>query len=155
MLVDLRLEALGAGQGRGAAKRVGRGIGSGHGKTSCKGHKGQKARSGGVKGPAFEGGQLPIHRRLPKRGFTNAAFRKSWQEVNVDQLGVFGEGAVVTPDELSAHGLIRNPNGRVRVLGRGECSVRIEVRAHTFSEAARRKIEGAGGVVRAIGAMEE
>ncbi len=95
-----------------------------------------------------------MHRRLPKRGFTNAAFRQRWQEINVDQLVLFAQGAVVTPEELSAHGLIRDANTPVRVLGRGECAPGLEVQAHTFSGAARRKIEGAGGRANVIGAAE-
>ena len=133
------------------AKRVGRGIGSGHGKTSGKGHKGQKARSGGVKGPAFEGGQLPLQRRLPKRGFTNAPFRHRYQEVNIDHLEAFGANAKVGPAEMAAAGLIRDAAGEVKVLGRGDITVALEVSAHAFSASARQRIEAAGGSVHDLG----
>ncbi len=126
-------------------KRVGRGPGSGHGKTSGKGHKGQKARSGGVKGPAFEGGQLPLQRRLPKRGFTNARFAQEWRIVNLGFLSRLPEGVDATPDTLAEAGIVARGTLPLKVLGDGDAGAPRTVRAHAFSEAARRKIEAAGG----------
>jgi large subunit ribosomal protein L15 len=129
-------------------KRVGRGIAAGQGKTAGRGTKGQKARSGGGKGPYFEGGQLPLARRLPfKRGFTN--IRKIYYKpVNVSSLEEidFG-GEDVTPEAMAAVGLIKKPTDPVVVLGDGELSVALTVKAHRFSESARAKIEAAGGAV--------
>lgn len=129
-------------------KRVGRGRSSGLGKTSGRGTKGQNARSGGGVAPYFEGGQLPLVRRLPfKRGFTNI-FRTVYQEVNVDQLEArFEAGADVTPESLAAAGLIRDELEPVVVLGRGEVGAAFNVKAHRFSGSARQKIEAAGGSV--------
>lgn len=126
-------------------KRVGRGIGSGHGKTSGRGTKGQKARSGGAKGPGFEGGQMPLQRRIPKRGFTNAPFRKEYATVNVEQLNRFEPGTQVTPELLVERGLVRNPRDGIKILGDGQLTVPLTVRAHKFSASARDKIEQAGG----------
>src|SRR3990172_4897780 len=113
----MRLEELKPSKGaRKKAKRVGRGPGSGHGKTSTKGHKGQKARSGGVKGPGFEGGQMPLQRRIPKRGFTNI-FRKEYSVVNVADLATLGGKDPITPEVLLEKGLIRNMKDGVKVLG--------------------------------------
>ena len=127
-------------------KRVGRGPGSGLGKTAGRGNKGQKSRSGysGMRG--FEGGQMPLHRRLPKRGFTNI-FKKEWAEVNLADLGrAFEEGVEVTPELLAERGLIRRSGrGAVVVLGRGELGKALTVSAHRFSASAREKIEAAGG----------
>lgn len=134
-------------------KRVGRGIGSGHGKTSTRGHKGQWARSGGAKGPGFEGGQTPLHRRLPKlRRFTNAPFKKEMAIVNVGDLArVFEPGATVTPESLLERRLIRQlPPDGVKVLGDGELDRPLAVRAHRFSEKAAEKIRAAGGTVEVI-----
>ena len=128
-------------------KRVGRGPGSGHGKTSGKGHKGQKARAGGVKGPAFEGGQLPLQRRLPKRGFTNAPFAKEWRIVNVGLLNKLPKGAEATPETLARSGLVAKGKAPVKVLGGGDLNVGLTVSAHAFSASARQKIESAGGSV--------
>lgn len=123
-------------------KRVGRGVGSGHGKTSCKGHKGQKARSGG-KGPGFEGGQMPLHRRLPKRGFKNP-FKKEYSVIN---LRAFNELSVplVTPQVLLEKGLIRDIKDGLKILGEGKLRNPITVRAHAFSASAKEKIIKAGG----------
>lgn len=123
-------------------KRVGRGPGSGLGKTAGKGHKGHKSRAGYSRRPGFEGGQMPLVRRVPKRGFNNAMFRVEYAVVNVSQLAkVEGE---VTPETLAKLGLVRH--GRpVKVLGQGELQKAIVVVAHKFSESARKKIEGAGG----------
>ena len=130
-------------------KRVGRGIGSGLGKTSGKGHKGQKARSGGGKGPAFEGGQTPLQRRLPKRGFKNFN-RKIWVEINVDRLNCFADGTEVTPELLLTNGLIKKTNDGVKVLGRGKLDKKLVVKAHAFSGSATTKIESAGGKAEVI-----
>jgi large subunit ribosomal protein L15 len=125
-------------------KRVGRGDGSGHGKTSCRGHKGQGARSGGNTKPGFEGGQMPLQRRLPKRGFHNP-FRIEMAIVNVGQLDMLPSGSEVTPENLSQQGLLNGKNRRVKVLGEGSISKALTVRAHGFSAAAKDKIEAAGG----------
>ncbi len=131
-------------------KRVGRGIAAGQGKTAGRGHKGQGARSGGGKGPYFEGGQLPLVRRLPfKRGFTNI-FAIHYQEVNVDMLEErFEDGAVVNGASLVAAGLVRKADEPIKVLGRGELGVKLEVHANKFSKSAAAKIEKAGGSVNA------
>ncbi|GAB4575866.1 MAG: 50S ribosomal protein L15 [Anaerolineae bacterium] len=128
--------------------RVGRGIAAGKGKTAGRGTKGQNARSGGGKGPYFEGGQLPLARRLPfKRGFTNL-FRIEYQEVNLDTLAErFDDGAEVTPETLAAAGAIRDAEKPVVVLGRGELNKKLTVKAHRFSRTAREQIEAAGGKV--------
>lgn len=130
-------------------KRVGRGDGSGHGGTSCRGHKGHKARSGGSTPPGFEGGQMPLHRRLPKRGFRNR-FRVEYSIVNVGSLNCFSEGEIVDPEALRRKGLIRNLKRKVKILGDGEVSVSLTVKAHRFSGSARSKIEAAGGKVEVI-----
>lgn len=128
-------------------KRVGRGISSGHGKTAGRGTKGQRARSGGVKPPYFEGGQLPLVRRLPfKRGFVNI-FRVEYTPVNLERLDVFEAGSVVTPETLAAAGVIKSAKKPVVILGRGEVDRPLKVKAHRFSESARAKIEAAGGTV--------
>ena len=131
-----------------ARKRVGRGISAGQGKTAGRGTKGQGARAGGGKGAYFEGGQLPLVRRLPfKRGFTNI-FRIEYQEVNVDDLArVFSDGEAVTPDTMAEKGLIHKAEEPVVILGRGELAVKLIVEAHRFSKSAQEKIEQAGGSV--------
>ncbi|HEY8393085.1 MAG TPA: 50S ribosomal protein L15 [Capillibacterium sp.] len=146
----MRLEDLGPAAGaKTAPKRVGRGIGSGLGKTSARGHKGQKARSGGGKGPAFEGGQTPLQRRLPKRGFKNI-HRKIWAEINVERLNRFNDGTEVTPELLVENGLIKGVYDGVKVLGRGELEKKLVVKAHAFSGSATAKIEAAGGKAEVI-----
>ena len=130
-------------------KRVGRGDGSGHGKTSCRGHKGQGARSGGGTRRGFEGGQMPLQRRLPKRGFHNP-FRIAMAIVNLDQLENFPAGSEVTPDVLAERGLVRGKNRRVKVLGDGLLSKALTVKAHGFSARAKEKIEASGGKVELI-----
>jgi len=146
----MRLEELKPSKGaRKKAKRVGRGPGSGHGKTSTKGHKGQKARSGGVKGPGFEGGQMPLQRRIPKRGFTNI-FRKEYSVVNVADLATLGGKDPITPEVLLEKGLIRNRKDGVKVLGMGDLKAQIVVRAHKFSKSAIDKIQAAGGKAEVI-----
>jgi len=134
---------------RKARKRVGRGPGSGHGKTSCRGHKGQKARSGGYVRPGFEGGQMPLQRRLPKRGFTNL-FRVEYKAVNIRDLARFGSDATVGLDELSRAGLI-GKNDRVKLLGQGDIEHPVRIQVHRVSQTAREKIESAGGTVELIG----
>jgi large subunit ribosomal protein L15 len=125
-------------------KRVGRGDGSGHGKTSGRGHKGQGARSGGNVQPGFEGGQMPLQRRLPKRGFHNP-FRVEVSVVNIEQLESFPSGSEVTPELLLQHGLIGGKNRRVKILGDGALSKPLTVKAHGFSAKAKEKIESSGG----------
>ena len=130
--------------------RVGRGHGSGNGKTSGKGHKGQKARSGGGVRPGFEGGQMPIYRRLPKRGFTNV-FAKVYTEINVTALNSFEDGATVTAESLKAAGIIKKINDGVKVLGRGELTAKnITVQAAKFTKSAEEKITAAGGKAEVI-----
>ncbi|MCP4579401.1 MAG: 50S ribosomal protein L15 [Deltaproteobacteria bacterium] len=131
---------------RRARKRVGRGPGSGHGKTSCRGHKGQNSRSGGGVRPGFEGGQMPIHRRLPKRGFKNP-FRKEYSVVNVGDLSRFEPNTQLDPDSLQEAGLVWKMLDGVKLLGNGEISQPLVVRIHKISNSARTKIEGAGGKV--------
>jgi large subunit ribosomal protein L15 len=127
-------------------KRVGRGPSSGHGKTSTKGHKGQKARSGGGTSPGFEGGQMPLYRRLPKRGFTPPGGRTEYAVVNIKSLATFAAGAVVDPQGLVDAGLIKNSGrARVKILGNGEVPHALTVKAHAVSGSARSKIEAAGG----------
>jgi len=125
-------------------KRVGRGDGSGHGKTSCRGHKGQGARSGGGTRPGFEGGQMPLQRRLPKRGFHNPS-RVQMTILNLEQLEVFPSGSEVTPVLLAERGLLRGKNPRVKILGDGALTKSLTVKAHGFSAKAKEKIEACGG----------
>jgi large subunit ribosomal protein L15 len=126
-------------------KRVGRGPGSGLGKTSGRGEKGQKSRSGYARKVGFEGGQMPLHRRVPKRGFTNARFRRELSYVNVGRLEAFEPGTIVTPEVLLKHGLIRKLREGVKVLAKGSLSKPLTVRAHQFSARAQEVIAGAGG----------
>jgi len=133
---------------RKARKRVGRGIGSGHGKTSGRGHKGQKARSGGGVRPGFEGGQMPLQRRMPKRGFTNP-FRKEYAIVNLDQLNRFPDGTVVTEELLRQEGLVKKKLP-VKVLGRGNLERQLEVRVGAVSEKAKEAIVARGGRVEVV-----
>ncbi len=131
------------------SKRVGRGVGSGSGKTASKGHKGQKARSGGVKGPGFEGGQMPLQRRIPKRGFTNI-FRKEYAIVNISDLDKLQDTDSVTPELLKQKGLIKDNKSGIKILGKGELKLKLVVRAHKFSKSALQKIESAGGKAEVI-----
>ena len=131
-------------------KRIGRGPGSGTGKTAGKGHKGQNARSGGGVRPGFEGGQLPLYRRLSKRGFNNYNFRTVYATVNVSDLNVFEDGAVVTVEELKKVGLVNKELDGVKVLGNGELTKKLTVNAHKFSKVAKEKIENAGGKAKVI-----
>ena len=132
-----------------AAKRLGRGVGSGLGKTSGKGHKGAKARSGHGKGAYFEGGQLPLVRRLPKRGFTNI-FAKEYATVNVSALEIFEDGATVDIYTLIENGLIKKPFDGLKVLGDGEITKKLTVKAAKFTNSAKEKIEAAGGKAEVI-----
>ena len=127
--------------------RKGRGPGSGNGKTAGKGHKGQNARSGGGVRPGFEGGQLPLYRKLPKRGFNNAKFAKVYAIVNVEALNAFEDGAVVDIDALLANKIIRKANDGLKVLGNGELTKKLTVKATVFSATAKEKIEAAGGKI--------
>jgi large subunit ribosomal protein L15 len=147
---ELRLNDLKPAPGASRArKRVGRGTGSGLGKTSGRGHKGQNARSGGGVRPGFEGGQMPLQRRLPKRGFNNI-FKKEYAEVNVSSLNVFPDGSEVTPDDLLAARIIRHVKDGVAVLGNGELTKQLTVRAQRFSKSAVEKIEANGGKAEVI-----
>jgi large subunit ribosomal protein L15 len=130
-------------------KRVGRGIGTGNGKTAGRGHKGQNARSGGGVRPGFEGGQNPIYRRLPKRGFTNPN-RVEYAIINLDVLNRFEDGAVVTPELLKEQGIVKNLKDGLKVLGNGELNKKLTVKAHKFSASAVEKISAAGGATEVI-----
>ncbi len=128
------------------SKRIGRGHGSGNGKTAGKGHKGQKARAGHGMRPGFEGGQMPLQRRVPKRGFNNI-FAEEYAIINVAALEVFDDGAVVDTDALVKKGVIKNADKAVKVLGNGKLSKKLTVKGVNFSETAKQKIEAAGGTV--------
>ena len=125
-------------------KRIGRGHGSGNGKTAGKGHKGQNARSGGGVRPGFEGGQMPMTRRIPKRGFNNI-FAAKYATVNVSDLDKFVEGTVVDAELLKASGLVKKTGNGIKILGNGELTKNLTVKANAFSESAKEKIEKAGG----------
>jgi large subunit ribosomal protein L15 len=129
-------------------KRVGRGMGSGMGKTSARGHKGQRSRSGSRIMRGFEGGQMPLHRRLPKRGFVNI-FRTEYEVVNIERLASLGE-TEITPELLRKAGVVSSKKTLVKVLGQGELSVALTVHAHKFSKSAQEKIEKAGGKVTVV-----
>ena len=132
-----------------AGYRKGRGPGSGNGKTAGKGHKGQNARSGGGVRPGFEGGQIPLYRKLPKRGFYNQ-FGKCYAIVNVDVLNGFEDGAIVDAEALLNAGILKDVCDGIKVLGRGEVSKKLTVKANIFSETAKGKIEAAGGKIEVI-----
>jgi large subunit ribosomal protein L15 len=132
-------------------KRVGRGPSSGHGKTSGKGHKGQHARSGGGKRPGFEGGQMPLYRRIPKRGFTPYGGKTEYAVVNLKSLASFDAGSVVDPDGLVKAGLVKNgQRGLVKILGTGDIEHALTVKAHAVSAGARQKIEARGGRIEVL-----
>jgi len=130
-------------------KRVGRGLGSGHGKTCCRGHKGQRSRSGGGVRPGFEGGQMPLHRRLPKRGFTNV-FRKEYNIINVEDLNRFEPNAFLDTEAFKQAGLIKKMMDGIKLLGTGEITRPVVVRIQKVSKAAKEKVEAAGGKVELI-----
>ena len=130
--------------------RKGRGAGSGNGKTAGKGHKGQNARSGGGVRPGFEGGQLPLYRKLPKRGFNNYRFGKQYTIVNVDDLNRFEEGAVIDADALLAAGVVSKVLDGIKVLGEGELTKKLTVKASVFSASAKEKIEAVGGTAEVV-----
>src|SRR6476661_914213 len=131
-----------------AKKRIGRGMGSGHGKTSARGHKGQHAGTGFSQKRGFEGGQMPLHRRMPKRGFSNAVFKKKFSTINVSDLAKFEKGSKVGPQEMLDSGVIRRlATHGVRVLGDGNVDRALHVSAHYFTESAKEKITKAGGTV--------
>ena len=131
------------------AWRKGRGTGSGNGKTAGKGHKGQNARSGGGVRPGFEGGQLPLYRKLPKRGFYNR-FAKEYSVVNVEALNKFEDGAVVDLAALAAAGVVSQPKSALKILGKGELAKKLTVKAAVFSASAKEKIEAAGGKIEEV-----
>ena len=131
-------------------KRVGRGSGSGLGKTSGRGQKGQKARSGGSINPVFEGGQLPLYRRIPKRGFSNHMFKTTYAVVNLDQLNVFENGTVVTPALLREAGIVKNQLDGIKVLGNGKLEKELTIQANKFSTSALEKIKESGSKAEVI-----
>ena len=145
----MKLHELSPKVSRKSKKRLGRGTGSGLGKTSGKGHKGQKARSGGGVRPGFEGGQMPLYRRLPKRGFTNI-FAKRFAVVNLEDLNIFDDNTEVTPELLAEKGLVNKLYDGVKILGNGEISKKLTVKANRFSKSATEKIEANGGKVEVI-----
>lgn len=131
-------------------KRVGRGSGSGLGKTSGKGHKGQKARSGGSINPVFEGGQLPLYRRIPKRGFSNALFKTEYAVINVEDLNNFEDGTVVSPALLRETGMVKKQLSGIKVLGEGKLEKKLTIQAHKFSKSALEKIKESGSTAEVI-----
>ena len=133
-----------------AKKRVGRGSGSGLGKTSGRGQKGQKARSGGSINPVFEGGPLPLYRRLPKRGFSNYPFKKEYAVINLSDLNVFEDGTVVTPALLKERGIVKKQLSGIKVLGEGQLEKKLTVQAHKFSKSAIDKINESGSKAEVI-----
>lgn len=146
----MRLDELQPAEGsKFSTKRVGRGIGSGNGKTAGKGHKGQNARSGGGVRPGFEGGQMPLYRRLPKRGFNNI-FAKQYVTINVADLERFEDGTVVTAELLKESGVVSKVLDGIKILGRGELTRKLEVKVAKFSASAAEKIEKAGGKAEVI-----
>jgi large subunit ribosomal protein L15 len=148
MLSDQITAIVGAHKQR---KRIGRGRATGHGKTSGRGHKGAHSRSGYSRRLSHEGGQMPMFRRMPKRGFTNANFTKRYEIVNVEQLDkLFSDGAAVSIDLMVSAGLVDNANSRVKILGDGELTKRLVVSAHKFSKTAEQKISGCGGTAKVV-----
>ena len=131
-------------------RRVGRGVGSGLGKTSGRGYKGQKARSGGSINPVFEGGQLPLYRRLPKRGFTNGKFRTRYAVINLKDLNVFENGTLVTPALLKEKGIIKNQLDGIKILGEGKLEKNLTIQANKFSTTALEKIKESGSKAEVI-----
>ncbi len=143
----MRIHDLSPGKdSRKSRKRIGRGTGSGHGKTSCRGHKGQKSRSGGGVRPGFEGGQMPLQRRLPKRGFTNI-FKKQYTLININNLNRFEPETILDMEALKKAGFLKSVKDGVKLLGDGEISHALVIKVHKVSKTAREKIEAAGGKV--------
>lgn len=140
---------------RKAPKRLGRGTGSGHGKTSTKGHKGQNARAGGGVRPGFEGGQMPLTRRMPKRGFSNEPFRTRYEVLNLSDLEQFEAGTVVTPELLEETRVCKDAVKGVKLLGMGEVTKALTIKVHQISESAKQKIEAAGGTVELLATATE
>ena len=135
---------------RQSTKRIGRGVGSGLGKTAGKGHKGQNARSGGGVRPLFEGGQLPLYRRLPRRGFSNALFKVRYATINVEDLNVFDNNTLVTPALLKETGLVKKQLNGIKVLGNGKLEKKLTIQAHKFSTSALEKIKESGSKAEVI-----
>lgn len=133
-----------------ARKRIGRGTGSGHGKTCGRGHKGSRSRAGAIRFSIREGGQVPLFRRLPKRGFSNFKFQTRFEIINVSQLERFDDGATVGLEQLTAAGLIDSLKSKVKILGGGELTKKLQVAAHKFSKTAEQKIAGSGGETKLI-----
>ena len=147
----MKLHTLKPNEGsRTTRKRLGGGPGSGLGKTCGKGHKGQNARSGGGVRPGFEGGQLPLFRRIPKRGFSNAMFKTRYAVINLSDLNKFDDGAVVTPEILKEMGLVKNGLDGIKVLGNGTLEKKLNVKANKFSNVAKEQIEALGGKTEVI-----
>jgi len=146
----MKLENLISTPERKVSKRVGRGPGSGMGKTSTRGQKGQKSRSGASIPVWFQGGQSPLYRRLPKRGFNNARFKTEYAVINLDDLNRFNDGDVVTPELLKEKGIVKKQLAGIKVLAYGELTKKVTVKAHRFSSKAVTKIENAGGTVEVI-----
>ena len=143
----MRIHDLSPGKdSRKSRKRIGRGTGSGHGKTSCRGHKGQKSRSGGGVRPGFEGGQMPLQRRLPKRGFTNI-FKKQYTLININNLNRFEPETILDMEALKKAGFLKSVKDGVKLLGDGEISHALVIKVHKVTKTAREKIEAAGGKV--------
>ncbi len=146
----MRIHKLSPAEGsRRKRKRVGRGPGSGHGKTSCRGHKGQNSRSGGGVRPGFEGGQMPLQRRLPKRGFNNI-FRKHYSIINIKDLSGFEPNSSVDSESLRKAGLVKKERDGIKLLGNGEISHPLNIQVHKVSKGAKEKIEASGGKVEVI-----
>lgn len=147
----MKLHEIKAPEGRKRSKKiVGRGIGSGHGGTSTRGHKGQMSRAGSSRKPGFEGGQMPLIRRMPKRGFNNKIFANLYQPVNLKSLEIFSENTVISPKELRLHNIIKNTKTRVKILGMGDIKKALTVKAHAFSKSAVEKIQSVGGKIERI-----
>ncbi|MCK9217360.1 MAG: 50S ribosomal protein L15 [Firmicutes bacterium] len=145
----MKLHELGPAQANRTKKRKGRGIGSGLGKTSGRGQKGQKSRSGGGVRIGFEGGQMPLYRRIPKYGFTNI-FRKEYAIVNISDLDIFEDGTEVTPELLIEAGLVKDTKSGIKILGKGDITKQLTVKAHKFSKTAADRITASGGKVEVI-----
>ncbi len=131
-------------------KRLGRGTATGQGKTAGRGQDGQNSRSGGGVRPGFEGGQMPLYRRIPKRGFSNYPFKKEWTIINIEDLNRFEEGTTITPELLKETGMIKKINDGLKILGDGQLEKKLTIKAHKFSQSAIEKIEAAGGKAEVI-----